>query len=562
MSRIIIVLAGFFLLLTFGSAAGQSTSIYIESDQLVIDAGDLKYKNVKPGDTLYIKSGNRKYLLIKNFQGTAGKPVIFTNSGGKVSIDTDHYYGISIQNCRYFKFTGTGDPNQTYGFQISKVLNGAGIGIGDLSSDYEIDHLRIENTLIGGIYAKTDPDCSLTAVRGKFIQYNTSIHDNYISNTGDEGIYVGSSFYNGQTIMCNGENVLLLPGLLDGVKIYNNIVKNTGWDGIQISSAYKNCRIYNNTILLDSQAAEPNQMSGILIGEGTKCDCYNNFISQGKGDGIECHGFRGSRIFNNIIVDAGTSFAPTDRTKMKHGIFLSDLAILDDTTLSIEHNDIINPKSDGIRFSGVKSKNNLVASNVIINPGNFDYYQNGNTPLKGVDAYIMLQDKETAVVLQNNYLARNGNSAGFASPNMQSPNDFKPVVSSPLVNQAEVDQKILFDFEGTPRPFGPKSDIGAFELVYDLTAVVIPARISENKIRVLQNPVHEFLLFSIPPNLNGEVLVKIYDLSGKMILQHRTAEFPAESSIIQANISKLIPGTYIYTVRNSEIATSGKFIKW
>jgi hypothetical protein len=240
----------------------------------------------------------------------------------------------------------------------------------------------------------------------------------------------------------------------------------------------------------------------------------------------------------------------------------SDLAILDDTTLSIQHNNIINPKSDGIRFSSVKSKNNLVASNVIINPGNFDYYQNGNTSFKGADAYIMLQNKETAVVLQNNYLARNGNSAGFASPNMQSPVDFKLVVSSPLVNQAEVDQKILFDFEGTPRPFGPKSDIGAFELVYDLTAVVIPPKISENKIRLLQNPVHEFLLFRLPPNLRGEVLVKIYDLSGKMILQHRTAEFPEESHIIQANISNLISGTYIYTIRNSEIASSGKFIKW
>jgi len=351
MFRIIVVLAGFFLLLTFGSAAGQSTSIYIESDQLVIDAGDLKYKNVKPGDTLYFKSGNRKYILIKNFQGSAGKPIIITNSGGKVSIDTDHYYGISIQNCRYFKFTGTGDPNQTYGFQISKVLNGAGMGIGDLSSDYEVDHLRIENTLIGGIYAKTDPDCSLSAVRGKFIQYNTSIHDNYISNAGNEGLYVGSSFFSGQTVKCNGENLLLLPSLLDGVKIYNNIIKYSGWDGIQVSSAYKNCRIYNNTILFDSQVAEPNQMSGILIGEGTKCDCYNNFISQGKGDGIEYHGFRGSRIFNNIIVDAGTSFAPNDRTQMKHGIYISDLAILDDTTLSVQHNNIINPKSDGIRFS-------------------------------------------------------------------------------------------------------------------------------------------------------------------------------------------------------------------
>jgi hypothetical protein len=97
------------------------------------------------------------------------------NFGGDVIIDTDHYYGISIENCRYLKFTGTGNPNQTYGFKIKRVANGAGLGIGELSSDFEIDHISIENCLIGGLYAKTDPDCSLSSIRGNFTQFNTII---------------------------------------------------------------------------------------------------------------------------------------------------------------------------------------------------------------------------------------------------------------------------------------------------------------------------------------------------------------------------------------------------
>jgi parallel beta-helix repeat protein len=284
-------------------AIGQKTSYLIAIDKLYIDATDPVYKDVKAGDTLLFAAGNRNYLLIKNFQGQSGKPIVMMNTGGDVIIDTDNYYGISIQNCRYLKFTGTGDSGITYGFKIKRVANGAGMGIGELSSDFEIDHVSIENCLIAGLYAKTDPDCSLKSVRGNFTQYNTIIHDNYIANVGNEGMYIGCYSYLGQTYNCNGQNIVLYPSLLDGVKIYNNTVKYAGWDGIQVSSASKNCQIYNNTILSDSQSETDGQMSGILMGGGTKGDCYNNFISQGKGDGIENHGLGGSRIYNNIIVE-------------------------------------------------------------------------------------------------------------------------------------------------------------------------------------------------------------------------------------------------------------------
>ena len=549
------------LLLTAHLAIGQKSSYLIAVDKLYIDATDLAYKDVKPGDTILFASGNRDYLLIKNFQGQPGKPIVFMNTGGVVTIDTDHYYGVSIQNCRYFKFTGTGDPGLTYGVKIKRVANGGGLSIGDLSSDFEIDHVSIENCLIAGIYAKTDPDCSPASVRDTFTQYNTNIHDNYIANTGDEGMYVGSSKYYGQTVNCDGKDILRLPGLLDGVRIYNNVIKFSGKDGIQVSSAYKNCWIYNNTVQFDSQSETESQMSGILIGGGSKCDCYNNFISQGKGNGIESHGLGGYRIFNNIIVDAGRSFMPNDPTQMKHGIFVTDVSVQADSAFYIQHNNIISPKSEGIRFSSYKSKNNLIASNVIINPGNFDYYEYGNTSFKGKDAYIMFQYAESEAIIKNNYLARNANSVGFSSTNMVYPIDFKLIASSPLIDAADIDKKISFDFLGVPRPFGINSDIGAYE--YDaITSVEIRPNVPVDFIKLLQNPVKDFLIFRLPKEPSLEVYLNVYSLTGKMIIQLKQSEFSVGDHIIQANISKIASGVYIYTIRSGGYATSGKFLKW
>ncbi len=451
------------ILLIHVKQANSQTCFLVPANVILIDAKSKSYQSVKPGDTLLFEGGKKNYLLIRNLMGSAEKPVVMINKAGPVIIDTDNYYGISIQNCRFIKLTGTGDPGQQYGFQVKRVSHGAGMGIGKLSSDFEIDHVSIENCSIGGIYAKTDPDCSLTSLRGTFTQYNTIIHDNYISNVGNEGMYIGSTKFKGQKVKCNGKDTILLPSLLDGVKVYNNIVKYAGWDGIQVSSAYKGCQIYNNTVLYDSQAEEKDQMSGIIMGGGTRADCFNNFISQGKGDGIECHGHGGCRIFNNIIVDAGRSFASSDPTQMKHGMLFTDVSVEQDSSFYILNNDIINPKSDGIRFSSVKSRNNIISSNVILNPGTYDYYQNGNTSHKGKDSYIMFPDSRAEVILRNNFLARNADSAKFVSTKMLTANDFNLEAGSPMIDNAEVDNSVNSDFSGTLRPIGEKSDIGAFE---------------------------------------------------------------------------------------------------
>jgi hypothetical protein len=52
---------------------------------------------------------------------------------------------------------------------------------------------------------------------------------------------------------------------------------------------------------------------------------------------------------------------------------------------------------------------------MIINPGNFDYYENGNTSFNGIDSYIMLPNDSSDVLMRNNYLKCNFETAGISA---------------------------------------------------------------------------------------------------------------------------------------------------
>ena len=533
----------------------QEPKFLVDTITRVVDATLPPYNQIQPGDTLYFRAGMRDYLLLRNFTGTPEKPVILMNFKGVVSIQTDHYFGILFENSRYFRFTGTGDTGYFYGFMVCHVTNGAGLSLGKLSSDYEVDHISIEDVPIGGIYAKTDPDCSLTATRDKFTQFNTVFHDNYISGSGNEGMYIGSTKYSGQTVNCNGKDTLLLPSLLNGVRIYNNIIRYSGWDGIQVSSAYNNCQVYDNIVIYDSQAEYFSQMSGILLGGGSKCDCYNNYISEGKGDGIESHGLGGTRIFNNIILNAGRTFQPTDPKQMKHGIFISDVSTLPDSSYFILFNDIINPKSDGIRFSSTRSKNNLLSSNVIINPGNFDYYENGGTSYKGKDSYIMLTDTAIKALITNNFFRRNADSAGFSS-------GYTLLPISPLIDAGYFNNKgIFFDFYHRMRPYGNGFDIGAHEFNPAYLGISGHRDRSNDDIVLYPNPVRDS--FSIRYNIakRSVVILDIFNLQGNKIETHDLGLLENGIHADSFNVMLLRNGVYLYILHIGNQYHSGKFIK-
>ena len=345
---------------------------------------------VAAGSTICLEAGNYNYLHLKNLKGTAAKPITIVNDG-KVVINTDHYFGIKIAGCQHVKLIAE-SVSGSYGIAVLRVAGGAGLSIDELSSDIEVAGLEIANTKIGGIYAKTEPDCSLTSIRENFTMYNLIVRDCYLHDIADEGMYIGSSKYTGQEITCNGSTTTVLPHVIEGVQVYNNIVERTGWDGIQVSSATKNCRIYNNIIRHDSQSETVWQMSGILIGGGSTCDCYNNQIYDGKGDGIDVLGKGTSRIYNNLIVRAGKSYDPSNTTNHKHGIYVGPSPDGTVANYYILHNTIVSPKSDGIYYNNSNTNVNLLANNLIVAPGT---------------TYINYNSSMTQVQLRTNFFANN-----------------------------------------------------------------------------------------------------------------------------------------------------------
>jgi hypothetical protein len=513
-----------------------------------------------PGDTVYFEPGIRNNTRIQNFMGSPKAAIVFVNDGDVVTINTDGAYGIDVKNCRYIRLTGTGTTKNFYGFMITRVQNGAGLSFGGLSSDFECDHIYIANVPIAGVYAKTDPDCSLTSTRGHFTQYNTVFHDNYFSNTGNEGMYLGSSFYSGETFTCNGKEVTLYPSVLSGVRVYNNIVRYSGWDGIQVGSASKDCKIMNNLVMFDSQAGVDYQMSGILIGGGSDCDCYNNYIYKGKGDGVESLGLGGYRIYNNVIVDAGYNYYPTDPSRMKYGIFVNDNSCIFGKSFSILFNDIINPKTNGIKFASSKSRLNLIASNVIINPG------------AGSRGYIEIPGPGSDVSLKNNFESMTIQSAGFADTT------YRLLSSSPLIDAGSTDNKQTnYDYFYHPRPYGKGFDIGANEYnpKYPEKGTVREQEKNGNDTLIsldkkvtlhieqlpFPGPVGSKLTMVYSNDKTYDISLDTYNFDGVQLSHNEVHGVEPGNHSIDLDVSSFPKGVCLFTLRGGKEALSGKFIK-
>jgi hypothetical protein len=500
----------------------QNSRMIVPADVTYIDANSSPYNRLEPGDTLFFLGGSKQYLQLKNFSGNSRFPIVFINLNGMVTINTDWYYGIVLNNCRYVRLTGTGDTKYFYGFMISRVAGGAGLSIGDLSSDVEVDHVSIANTSIAGIYAKTDPDCTLTSVRSNFTQYNTVIHDSYFSNTGNEGMYIGSSFYWGETIDCKGKDTVVMPSVLKGVRVYNNIVKYSGWDGIQVGSATTDCQIFNNLVMYDSQAGVNYQMSGFMIGGGSDCDCYNNYIYKGKGDAIESLGLGNYKIYHNVIVDPGWNYYPSDPSKMKYGIYVGDVSCVPGNSFSILFNDIIDPKADGIRFSSTRSRNNLIASNTIINPGT------------GSNGYIVLTSPSCIVSEKNNYFYPTRSYGRGLDIGLNEYNPKYPPLKDTLVQNTEPSDSIhLLEKPGSLKieqlPYPDPADFN-LSLTYSIES----------------------------PN---NVILDVYNSDGIQIYHHEDSGMAKGSHVIGLDVSGYPAGVCLFTLRAGKEAISGKFVK-
>ncbi len=532
MKKLILLLSTsiLFLFLTNYGISQINCDIEIASDVVDVNGSD-----INPGDVVCLLAGNKDFLRLIDIQGTEAQPITIINKDGPVVINTDHFYGVKFDNCKHVIFSGTGDNGTVYGIQIKRVGGGAGMSVDNMSTNIEIENVEISYTLIGGIYAKTEPyqgDCDDLITRDKFTMYDLKIHDCYLHDIADEGFYIGSSKYTGQTIY-ECDDIVVLPHIIEGVEIYNNIVENTGWDGIQVSSAPVDCKIYNNIIRYDSYEEEPYQMSGILIGGGAKCDCYNNQIYDGKGDGIDIFGLGDMKIFNNLIVRAGRTFKPDDENLFKHGIYIGELVTDPGATFKLYNNTIISPKSSGIKYANNDATMGYIKNNLITDPGQLQYNPNS--------AYLNISSDPQKVEISNNYNAPDNSTPKFVNYNS---NDFDLKPDSPAVNYGTslTNEGIIFDIEDRFRPFHTYFDAGAYEC-HDPYAAI-----NENDELIgipYPIPAKDYICVPVNSQLKNIKAVSILSLEGKIIYTDAFLNSSINNNELIISLNQVKTGKYI-----------------
>ena len=416
----------------------------IRRDQEFVDGRKL---GVQPGQVVGLEAGARGRLVLVNFHGEPGKPVIIVNHGGKVTIAGDGPDpAVRIGRSSHFEFRGDGDTLFPYGIEVTRA-GSHGLEVTDLSTDYELCHLLVSLAGYAGIMAKTDPRCDLTANRGHFTQRNVRIHHNHIHDVGGEGMYVGSSFYTGTKAAGCGE---IFPHDLTGLRIHDNLIERAGREGLQVGCATADCEIRRNTILDPGRRRLEHQDSGLQLSPGTTGRLEGNLVANAPGNGIVLLGLGDNLVGNNVVVNAGG-----------HGIFCDNRNNASDPAIGtragsfvrILNNTIVNPRQFAFRTFNELSRHEF-RNNLVVLP---------------VDAGGLVDAPGTDLTSAHNLVQATTEGLGFVNPGAQ---DYRIRAESVVAGAGEdlAALGVTADAAGRPRPAGAAFAAGAFE--------PLPARVS------------------------------------------------------------------------------------
>lgn len=411
---------------------------------------------VQPGDVICLQAGSRGGIQFTDVRGSATNPVIIKNCGGQALIGGPTINNaILFINSQFIRITGTGDAATQYGIKIVSTASGTqGLAAVALSSDFEIDHMEIQNAGYNGMMLKSDPSttCSNTsAVRPNFTMRNMKIHDNYVHDTGGEGIYLGVSFYNGTTLYCGSTQY---NHEVRGVRIYNNRFENNGREAIQVGSGVADVEVYNNQVFNYGQANLSAQNGGIQFGLGTVGRMYNNFIKNGKGPAIAIQGIGNDYIYNNIIINPGeqaitinTRPTPLSTDIVNQG-FIGGVYVINNTFIGVGSKGVIEEFINNA--PGNRMFNNLIVAS--------------SSPWDKTYTYTDWQKGNNIVIP---LLA----DAKFANP---AADDYRLLPGSPAINAGRdvTTFGVILDYAGVGRPAGGAWDAGAFELAGNQKPVV------------------------------------------------------------------------------------------
>jgi hypothetical protein len=409
----------------------------LELDVGVADGDTL---GVGPGDEVCVRGGPREYLRLQHFHGAEGQPIVIRNCEGVVDLDNaDRGYALTVDGSSFVRVTGTGEGGVDYGFRARASRTGpdyAGmsVAVGDLSTDIELDHVEAHGAGFAGIMWKTDPRCDGSANLGAFVMRNSSIHHNWVHDTGGEGLYFGSTGYGGREYTCDGEQVILYPHEHHGADIHHNVFERTGWDGAQIGVTPQGCAFYRNTIREVGLAGELYQQQGLQIGGASACAVWGNVLMDGPTNGIFVLGAGDTLVYNNLVVDFGDA-----------GIYANDQDLPLAARFRFAFNTVIvGAGQRGIAVFGAQLGPGWAYSNAVAGP----------QPL-GVGNEV--PDFE----LVANQTADAPDALGFVDPAAR---DFHLRPDAPLrdAGQLPPDLDVADDLEGVPRSDGAP-DVGALE---------------------------------------------------------------------------------------------------
>jgi parallel beta-helix repeat protein len=511
------------------NTAGCGCDYVVQPNDLYIDGNTV---GVGPGDVVCVAASNKRYLGFINFHGAPGNPIIFKNCGGPVIIkDTDWYYGIKFDNCSYFHFTGTGSADE-YGFIIDGTPTGiSGVGIAKLSTDFEVDHIKVSRTGFAGIVAKSDPDCTGIPNYGNFVQKNTVIHDNFILNVEGEGIFLGYPHYRGNWddgAECGGTGGWVKPHELVGVKVYNNKIMGTGKEGLQVGCAVSGVEIYDNNIFNYGTRNMAYQKSGVHLSTGTTGNFYRNKVSNGTGAGILLNGHGDNFIFNNIVSNTG-----------EDGFMIYDSIVVEGKPYNIVNNTIVNSGGNGMKVYTTRNTifnfvNNIIAGTggeLMSVPGGVAFNNSNNVAEKNA-ASLHFED-----LVGGNYHLTAVSPAVDAGMNMASAG-------------------VVDDYELIVRPRGKDYDAGAFEspherLIIGYDVYPNPIYLTKKNLPPRPNVTTVTIRFVIPETSEGSL--KIYDTHGRVV--GIVAEGPftgGQEYKIEFNSFYLATGMYFYILETKD----------
>lgn len=453
-------------LFTFWQASSQCNCDYtvkLRAEHFYADV-----VGVSPGEVICVEAGKREKLHFHNVKGTEDNPVIIKNCGGQVHIDGKgkgaSNVPLSLNGCKYFRLTGTGDADHEYGFKLGGEAH-ATVEAAGRATNFEMDHIEIYASGFAGFMLKTDPEGSgrnvrpnaPDAVNGGFTMYDVNVHDCYIHDIlpDGEGIYLGNSFWQTGHPKTGGQ----YPHNIYGAKIYNNIFDKTGREAIQAGCVVEGLEIYNNVITnYGWNNPSEGQNNGIQIGQGTSGRVYNNFINNEENEegsrAIFVMGIGENYVYNNVIIGAGNPAgeggsmivnanlkkAPLpgdpgyDNGGFIGGAYFINNTIIDTKGVETVFGTYLNAAPD-----------NVFHNNLVITTSDTWDGISGNNWTKS-----------------NNLRFRTMKEAGFVNP---SGHVYDLKAGSEAVNAgADVSAYgVEVDYECKPRPMGEAFDIGAYE---------------------------------------------------------------------------------------------------